>query len=53
MDRCIVCNVQIDKKKAYLTLRYEGKEFLTCCSLCKSEFEKKPGKFAKKLNTKS
>ena len=45
MDRCIVCHARIDKEKAYLTLKYKGEEYLACCPLCKSKFEKKPGKY--------
>lgn len=48
MDRCIVCNARIDKEKAYLTLKYEGEEYLACCPLCKSEFVKEPEKYARK-----
>ncbi len=48
MDRCIVCNAQIDKEKAYLSLKYKGKDYLACCPLCKSEFEKEPEKYMKK-----
>jgi len=50
MDRCEVCNAQIDKEKAYLILKYGGKDYLFCCPLCKSEFEKEPEKRIRKRN---
>jgi Cu+-exporting ATPase len=46
VDRCIVCNTQINKKKAYLTLRFKGEDYSACCPLCESEFEKEPEKYA-------
>ncbi len=52
MDRCAVCNLRINKQKAYLTLKYEEEEYLACCPLCKSKFEEEPEKHARKQKDK-
>ncbi len=45
MDRCITCNKRVNRNKAYITIEYGGEDYLICCPLCQSEFEKNPEKY--------
>jgi YHS domain-containing protein len=41
-----VCGRRINRNKAHITIEYKGHEYLLCCPLCQSEFEKDPERYA-------
>jgi len=43
-----VCNIQVDEKKAVVTLVYKGTTYYFCCGGCKKAFEAAPEKYAGK-----
>lgn len=55
MDRDPVCGKRMNRNKAHVTIRYDGKEYLLCCPKCQAEFEQAPEKYVvrKKEDRKS
>ncbi|NIR52573.1 YHS domain-containing protein [candidate division KSB1 bacterium] len=40
-----VCGRKMNRNKAYAIVEHRGQEYLLCCPLCQSEFEKDPDKY--------
>ena len=40
-----VCGKRINRNKAHITITYKGQDYLLCCPVCQSEFEKNPEKY--------
>lgn len=40
-----VCGKRMNRNKAHIIVEYQGVEYLLCCPLCQSEFEKHPRKY--------
>ncbi len=40
-----VCGKKINRNKAHIRFRYEGKEYYLCCPLCQATFEKNPREY--------
>ncbi len=40
-----VCGKKVNKNKAHIIITWQGAEYVLCCPLCQSEFEKNPGKY--------
>jgi YHS domain-containing protein len=45
MHRDPVCGRKMNRNKAYAVVEYNGKEYLLCCPLCQSKFERAPDKY--------
>ena len=41
-----VCGRKMNRQKAYAVITYKHREYLLCCPLCQTEFEKAPDKYA-------
>lgn len=52
MTKCITCNKQLNRNKAFMTISLNNVDYLLCCPLCQSEFERDPDKFIRQLNKK-
>lgn len=37
-----VCGKRINRNKAHIVVEYKGEDYLLCCPVCQSEFEKDP-----------
>ena len=44
-NRDPVCEKRVNRNKAHIALEYKEQEYLLCCPVCQSEFEKDPEKF--------
>lgn len=44
-ERDPVCGKRINRNKAHMIVRYKGFDYLLCCPLCQSHFEKNPEKY--------
>ncbi len=40
-----VCGKRINRNKAHIAIAFKGHDYLLCCPLCQSEFEKDPEKY--------
>lgn len=40
-----VCGKRINRNKAHMVVEYKGQDYLLCCPVCQSEFEKDPDKY--------
>jgi YHS domain-containing protein len=40
-----VCGKRINRNKAHIVVEYKGQDYLLCCPLCQSEFERIPEKY--------
>ncbi|GMQ91781.1 MAG: YHS domain-containing protein [Gammaproteobacteria bacterium] len=40
-----VCGKRINRNKAHIKITYKGQDFLLCCPVCQSEFEKDPEQY--------
>ncbi|MGQ9679945.1 MAG: YHS domain-containing protein [Candidatus Bathyarchaeia archaeon] len=47
MVKDVVCNMEIDEKKAKWKSEYEGKTYYFCAKPCKEKFDKNPKKYVK------
>ncbi len=45
MTRCITCRKPTNRNRAHVLIHWEGKQYLACCPLCQSEFEKDPWRY--------
>ena len=45
LNRDPVCGRRLNRNKAHIVIEYKGQEYLLCCPLCQSEFEKDPDKY--------
>jgi len=45
MHRDPVCGRKMNRNKAYVVIDYQGQEYLLCCPVCQSEFEKNLEKY--------
>jgi len=45
MARDVVCDMEVDEKKAKYRSNYGGRTYYFCCERCKDIFEKDPTKF--------
>jgi len=48
MHRDPVCGKKMNRNKAYVVIEYQDQEYLLCCPVCQSEFEKSPEKYKMK-----
>lgn len=42
-----VCGKRMNRNKAHITIRFENQDYLLCCPLCQTEFERHPEKYAR------
>lgn len=40
-----ICGKRINRNKAHITITYKNIDYLLCCPMCQSEFEKNPDKY--------
>ncbi len=40
-----VCGKRIYRNKAHVVVEYRGQDYLLCCPVCQSEFEKGPERY--------
>lgn len=52
MHRDPVCGRKMNRNKAYARVEYKGKQYLLCCPVCQSEFERNPDKYLKQSNNR-
>lgn len=45
MKRDPVCGRKMNRNKAYVIVKHNGDEYLLCCPLCQSEFERNTEKY--------
>jgi YHS domain-containing protein len=50
MNRCITCRKPVNRNKAHMIIELNGREYLTCCPMCQSEFEKNPEEYIRRLD---
>jgi len=53
MKRDPVCGRKMNRNKAHAIVRHSGEEYLLCCRLCQSEFEKNPEKYVSQTQRKN
>ena len=44
-NRDPVCGKRVNRNKAHIVLEYKGHEYLLCCPMCQSAFERDPEKY--------
>lgn len=44
-----VCGKRINRNKAHIVVEYKGHDYLLCCPLCQTEFEKHPEKYSRRV----
>lgn len=52
MERDPVCGMEIKDTSEAEKIKYKGKDYYFCSTLCKIQFEQEPGKFTKKDDKK-
>ncbi len=45
LNRDPVCGKRINRNKAHIVVEYKGQDYLLCCPVCQSVFEKDPEKY--------
>jgi len=44
-NRDPVCGKRLNRNKAHIVIEYKRQDYLLCCPVCQSEFEKDPERY--------